>query len=472
MSTAPGVDGSAGGAARGHLLSPAHWLGQWRSSQLVRPRLISLLHLLSGNFGGMLIMMASLAIATHALGQSDFGVMVLVLAICRVCERLIRFESWQPLIRFVAAEEVAGDKDRLASLYAYGLLLDFVSAVVAAIMSVCVAWVAGGVLGLDHQHVYLVAIYAVAIACNLRGMASAALRLYGKFRILAYIQLASFVVRLGLAAGLLLAGIGLTGFVLVWTVSQVFDAVLFNAVGLRTLREAGLPSPLRADIRGLNRKFPGFLRFAVSTNVSSTMRTMTHEMDTLLVSSFAGASAAGLYYLSRRIANVAQTAGDMIQTVIYPDLARLWTQVGPNAMGRLVMILQAALALLAIGALGACLILGEPVLKLAFGPGFAATYPMLMMQLVAVLLVLHGAPARSALLAMNRPTYVLVSAGIATACFFLVAWQAIPRLGGIGANLAHIAFGLVTVILLDLAFWRGLREGRSPEDRPKQEAET
>ncbi|WP_454796806.1 lipopolysaccharide biosynthesis protein [Novosphingobium lindaniclasticum] len=433
---------------------------RWQGSEMLRPHLMSIIHLLSGNFGGVMIMMASLAIATRALGQQQFGTLAVVLSIGRVCERLIRFESWQPLVRFVAVEEENGDAGRMSSLYAYGLLLDVGSALVAALMSVLVAWLAGNLIGIQPHDVDLVAIYACAIACNPRGMASAALRLAGRFRILAYVQLASFVARFALSALLYVLGEGLVWFVVVWTVSQIFDSALFNYLGFRALRDTGIPSPLKADLRDLPGRFPGFMRFAISTNLSSTLRTMTHEMDTLLVSSFAGPAAAGLYYLSRRIAKVAQTAGDMIQTVIYPDLARLWRKMGPDSMAQLVSVLQLVLAGIALATVGACWLLGRQAIELVFGPGFADSYPMLLVQLVAVLLTLHATPTRAALLAMNRPTFVLLSSLAATVSFFASALVLIPHYGALGANMAHIAFGIATVALLDTAFWRGIRSAR------------
>jgi O-antigen/teichoic acid export membrane protein len=437
-------------------------LAAWRTSTLLRPHLISILHLLSGSLGNMLLTMASLAIVTRTLSPHEFGIMVVVLSIGRVCERLIRFESWQPLVRFVAAEEMGGDTGRVASLYAYGLMLDLSAAFVAALLSIAVAVVAGSAVGLDPADVGLVVIYAGAIACNARGMASAALRMNGKFRILAYAQLASCLVRLALAVALLASGGGLVAFVIVWTFSQVLDALLLNVLALGALRHSGVPSPLKADRRSLHRRFPGFIRFALSTNLSSMMRAVTHEMDTLLVSMFAGAGAAGLYYLSRRIAKVAQTAGDMIQTVVYPDLARLWSRHDGGEFKRVVAMLQLGLAGMAGAALGACWIIGRPALEFAFGDTFGDSYPMLLVQLFAVLLTLHSAPARSALLAMNRPGYVLGASIVSTCLFAVTAVACIPANGGVGANVAHVVAAFATAALMDFAFWRVRRRARMP----------
>lgn len=433
---------------------------------LIKSRLASVMHLLTGNFGIAGIMLLSMSLAARSLGPAQFGAMALVLATGRVSERLLRFEAWQPLIRFVAAEEEGASPHRLARLYAYGLMLDVASAVLAAILSVVFGIVAGSAIGLQPDQIGLVAIYACAIALNIRGMSSAALRMSGKFRTLAYIQLAGGLLRLALALVLYLNGAGLRDFIIVWTVAQIFDALLFNIIGFRTLHQRAIPNPLRVSWLGLPSQFPGFLRFAFSTNLSSTMRTLTHEADTLLVGFFAGPGAAGLYHLSRRIAKVAQQSGDMIQTVIYPDLARMWAAMKLARVKKMVRWVQIAMAGFGVAALVAIGILGKPLLGMLFGESYVAAWPLLMTQVVAVTLLLHAAPSRSALLAMNRPTYVLGVAFASTVIFFAVALYALPQFGAIGANYAHIAFGLTTAICLDLALWFQFRHhqaGQIPE---------
>lgn len=432
---------------------------------LLRRRAESLLHLVSGSIGTALLMFGSISIAARALGPSGFGAFVLILAIGRVSERLLRFESWQPLVRYVAFEEAAGNSENIARLYVYGLLLDIVAALAAALFTVGAGIVIGPFVGLDAEHKALVAIYAVAIACNIRGMPSAALRMAGRFKTLAYIQAVSAIMRLGLALVLVLQGAGLAAFVVLWTVMQILDAAIFIFLGFKSLRDQGVPNLFSVNWRGLPASFPGFLRFAFSTNLSSTLRTLSHETDTLLVGFFLGPAAAGLYFLARRIAKVAQQIGDLVQMVTYPDLARSWTATNRGEFGRVVKFVQIVLGGFGVAAIIGVWLFGKPVLNLALGPDFVAAYPMLLAQLVAVLLILHAAPSRSALLAMNRPTFVLATAVVSTAVFFATAQFAIPQFGAIGANFAHIAFGLVTAVGLDAAMWRGIKH------RPTEESQ-
>jgi len=429
---------------------------------LLKDRVASILHLITGNFGVALVMLGSLSLAGRALGPEAFGTLAIVLSIGRVSERLVRFESWQPLVRFVASEEASGNRRDLSRIYAYGLLLDVTSALVAALIACTAGLVVGQHVGLSAGQFHLVAIYACAIACNIRGMPSAALRMGGRFRTLAYVAGISAIARLLLAALLFINGAGLVAFVVLWTSAQILDSMIFITAGFRSLRDQGIPNPLFASWRGLPARFPGFLKFAFSTNLSSTLRTLTHEMDTLLVGLFAGPRAAGLYFLARRIAKVAQQAGDLIQTVVYPDLARLWANADRAMAGRMVMIVQCVLAGLALAAFVAVWLLGMPVIRLTFGQAFTGAYPLLLAQVVAVALILHAAPSRSALLAMNKPTFVLAVAAVSTVTYFAAALVLLPRIGAIGANIAHIAFGLTTAICLDAAMWKAVaRHGKA-----------
>lgn len=430
---------------------------KWQNSQVLRPRLFSIAHLLSGSGANAVIMAISTAIAARTLGPQAYGILALVLTIGRLSERLLRFESWQPLINFAAQPQVERDPVRMSELMLYGLLLDIGSALLAALLAVAAGYALAPVIHLAAKDMPLVAIYALAIAINIRGMPTAALRINGQFRTLAYVQLLASLLRLGFAIVALFLGLDLLAFITIWTVAQILDSTLFVYLGFRTLRRVGIPNPLRANVRNLGSKFPGFMGFAWSTNISSTLRTFTQEADTLLVSAFAGPNAAGFYHIAKRIAKVAQQVGAMIQTVLYPDMAKMWARSQFVAFRRITARVQFALAGAGLAILGTVWLIGDFLIDMVFGKDFGAAYPLLLTQLIAVVLIMHAAPSRSALLAMNRPRFVLVTASISTVLFFAVALFALPRFGAIGANYGHIAFAGFTAIAMDLAWWRGSR---------------
>lgn len=447
----------------GAMLTAFHRLRMgWTQNIFLRSRLAGIGHLLSGNVLNAVIMLVGISIAARALGPAEYGVMVLVLTFGRVFERLVRFESWQPLIRFAAQEELESDPPRLAQLYLYGLFLDIGAALLAALLAVGFGYFFASLVGLDEEHLSLIAIYAVAIALNIRGMPTAALRLSGSFRTIAYCELIASVVRVVLAFVCLLQGGGLLSFILVWTGSQILGAAIFLWLGFRALRQSGTPSPLTASPRSMRRNFPGFLGFAWSTNLSSTMRMLTQEADTLLVAALGSTSAVGFYHIAKRCAKVAQQVAAHVQAVIYPDMARFWASDRIAEFRSVTLKVQAALSAIALCLLAGAWLLGDLVIRTALGSDFGAAYPLLLAQLVAVGLIMHAAPSRSALLAMNRPRFVLVVALIATVLFFGLAFALIPSFGPMGASIAHIAFAGLTAIALDYGWLSRSRETLAP----------
>jgi O-antigen/teichoic acid export membrane protein len=426
----------------------------WRKKGFEKGWLKSILHLVSGSSGNAILMLISTTIAARTLGPAAYGVLALVLTVGRLSERLLRFESWQPLIRFAASEDIAGDKKKMSELYLYGLFLDIGTALLASVLTMIVGYALMTVIGLKPEHMPLLAIYAVAIAMNIRGVPTAALRFDGQFRTLAYVQMLSSVLRLALAGAGLFLGFSLLEFVIIWTVCQALDSLLFLWLGLRVIRKQGIPSPFRANPFGLKQKFPGFMSFAWSTNISGTLRTLTQEADTLLVSAFAGTAWAGFYHIAKRIAKVAQQVGSMMQAVVYPDMARMWAQKDFTAFKSTIKRVQLVLGGVGVLFLAAFWLLGDWMMKVVFGPEFAQAYPLLVAQLLAVVLIMHAAPSRSALLAMNRPGFVLWVAIASTILFFVTAWITMPTYGALGANFAHIAFAILTAVAMDIAMWR------------------
>jgi Membrane protein involved in the export of O-antigen and teichoic acid len=423
-------------------------------------RLKAIAHLLTGNFLGAALMLVSIAIAARTLSPDRYGVMVMVLSFSRLVERILRFESWQALIRFAAQYEDKADNRQISRLYAYGLLIDAGAAALAAVASIGLAVLGGKLFGLAPIHVDLVAIYAVALLFNIAGVPTAALRLAGKFKLLAYAQLIANVLRIALAAICAWWGAGLLGFMAAWTISQVTGSAIIFWLGLQAIAARGIPSPFRASIRHLRRDFPGFFGFTCSTNLSLTLRVVTTEADSLFVGAVAGSSAAGIYHLAKRIAKVAVQVGAQVQAVVYPDVARMWARGDVAGFRRATLQTQAALAAVGVAILAAATLIAPLVLNWGLGAAYMSAYPLLMTQLVAVILTLHAAPSRSALLAMNESWRVLMIAFGGTFAFVVVAVYAVPRWGAIGANAAHIVLAGTVALALEIALLSRIRSKR------------
>lgn len=430
----------------------------------VKGHLANIGHLLWGNVLSNVLALISLGIAARTLETTSFGILVLIVTYVRLVDRLIRFESWQPLIRFASDLEIE-NREKLPRLYLYGILLDVSAALTAAGVAVLLAMIAGKLFGLGAEHVHLVMIHATCLLFSISGAPTAALRMAGRFKLIAYIQPLGPIIRAPLALMCALLWPTLTGFVVAWTIAQIAGSAVYAALGWRALRDQGIKNPLKQPWVHLARDFPGFVSFAWTTNVSMSLRTVTQEADVLLVGALAGPSSAGFYHVAKRAAKIAQQVGAQTQAVLYPDMARLWAQARVAQLQRVTLRVQYALSSLGLASVLLALFAGQPLVELALGNDYGDVGALLVAQLISVTFIMHAAPSRSVLLSMGQPGTVLKSMLFGTVLFFLCALLLIPRYGAMGASLAHIVCSLVTAVWMDFSWLRSVRQ-HLPEREP------
>jgi O-antigen/teichoic acid export membrane protein len=436
-------------------------LRTFRRDDILRARLVNISHLLSGNFASAMIALVGVAIAARSLGPAQYGILALVISYGRVVERVMRFESWQPLIKYAAAIEGQNAKDDLRRLFAFGFRLDVAACLAAGLTSAGLALVASPLFGLAAKHVELVLIYSLALALNINGMPTAALRLGGRFRTIAYAQVAANVVRVAWCLFGLWKGASLSFFAWAWAGSQIFGSMLFLLLAWIELNRQGIKNILTAPWKGVTDRFPGIMGFAWSSNLSMTIRSSSHDLDVLLVGALADPTSAGLYYIAKRFAKMVQQINAQVQAVLYPDVARLWASSAYKAFSKSIVQIQILLA--GFGITAFLLALGFGKWLIAMGPGvkFLGAQPLLLVQIVAITLTTHSAPSRTALLAMGKQASVLHIAFFATLIFHATLLLLVPRIGAMGANIAHVLLALICAIVMDSVMRRGIAAART-----------
>ncbi|AFL51798.1 O-antigen/teichoic acid export membrane protein [Sinorhizobium fredii] len=416
----------------------------------LKGRLGNIRHLLTGNALTSLLGLVGFALTARALGPSEYGVLALCFTYTSAIERLVNFQSWQPLIKFGAQSK---STETLASLFKFGLVLDISAAATGCVIAVALVWAFGPSLGISPEMTGLVTLFCAILPFQISGMPIAVLRLFGKFRSIAYGQVATSIFRAGLCAIGFAFGATLQEFVLIWMVAHIFGSLTIVFLSLAELRRQGmLASMLKASVRGITAHFPGLWKFAISTNLSLTLRSSANQLDTLLVGYLADPTAAGLYHIAKRIGRMTLQIGDHVQAVLYPDLARAWASGAIEAFHRAATQMRVLLLGFGILLVGAVYLAIDPVLRLAVGPEFEAAGPLVVVQTIAAAMTLYGTVTRSALLAMGREDRVLSSALVATIAFHATALTLIPRVGPMGANLAHILMAVIWLWTMAVAY--------------------
>ena len=137
--------------------------GQWRKETSLHEKLSSVGHLLTGSFLGSLIGLIAFTLTARALGVVEYGMLALCFSYTRAIERIISFQSWQPLIKYGAGlKGPEGDAD-LKSLLKFGLCLDVAAASLSWLIAVVLAFAAGSILQLTASSQQLLLAYCTVL---------------------------------------------------------------------------------------------------------------------------------------------------------------------------------------------------------------------------------------------------------------------------------------------------------------------
>jgi O-antigen/teichoic acid export membrane protein len=432
----------------------------WTGNVMLRRRLAGVGHLVTGNFAASMIGFAAFALTARAIGAEGYGTLALIYAWTRAIERLTAFQSWQPLIKYAAGLDAKTQRNELAALYKFGLVLDGAGALSAFLLSAGIAWFAGAYIGLSADTRGLIVLYSITLLFHINGMPTAVMRLAARFRMLAYGQVVGAIFRFACCFAAYVLGGGLVAFALIWMAVQVFSSLLLLVMALRELRRQGIVGLFDAPLRGITARFPGLWNFAWSGYLSLTIRASAQEFDTLLVGALADPVSAGMFHMAKRIGRLAQQAGVQVQAVLYPDVARLWAKGAVEDFLRAIQQVEFLLGAVGIALIGFFWIAAEPVLRWTAGPEFVAAAPLLLVQSIAVASSLAGIALRSALLVMGKQQQLLYLMLAGTAAFYATALLLIPSIGAMGANFAHIALSAISLVGMFIIFRRALRQGK------------
>jgi len=430
-------------------------------------RLKNIGHLLAGNFGAAAVSMGTVAIAARALGVERYGELALIVTFVQAIERFCSFQSWQPVIRYGANLHESGRLDDLRSLLKFAFFLDVGAALFGFALASTLAYAGAAAFGWSEGALTGVIIYASVLLFAVTGVPTGVLRLAGKFREIAYFQVVAMGVRLVLCVAAMLMGGGLIAFLAIWTATHILGHLLLIATGYGMLGKIGARDFLRRPIGKISRRFPKIWRFSVLANLSLSVRSSSQQLDTLLVGAFAGAGGAGVYHIAKRISKFALQAGQQVQAVVFPDVAKLWAKGDIRGFQRVVTQTETLLVLICGLGILATLFLADPVVRLLAGEDFTAAAALLKVQIFAVAFLLCGSVTRTGLLCMGRESSVFALAVVATIAFFISAAVLLPRIGPMGANAAHVIQGAILFAGL-LAMFRAAskREAAAPRTAP------
>lgn len=380
-----------------------------------------------------LVNLAAIAVAVRALGLEAFGAVVLIHAFAQLFGDLLRFKSWQAVLRYgspALAEGRDGDIRRLAGLC---LRLDLM----AALTAVLLAWWAAPWFALWFRWPEATAAwapyYALIILFGVSGAPSGLLRLFDRFSVLAVQHALNASMRMGGALLVWAMDAGVEAMMLAWFLAALLSGGWLTWRAIAMLYTRGLPPQLLGSWRELQDGFDGFWRFVFATNLASTLSSVLTNVTTLVAGAFLGPSGASLYKVAKDVAGALNKPASLLRPVIFPEIGRLMAERRAASLDGL--LLRSLLA----GGLAAGLVAlvvalaGEPLLRLVFGEQALGAYDLVVLATAASALTAWGFALNPVLLAAGLAQRALLIQVAATLVYGLILGVALPAGGGLTA---------------------------------------
>lgn len=413
--------------------------------------------LVSGNAAALLMGVVTMAILARSLGPAGLGLIVLVESYGKLINQIIKLETWQSFIRYGAIALEGGNEPRFLRLVKFGTLLDFGGSLIAAIICVAFAELAGRLFDWTPEAVTMARLYAIALVFGVGSTPFGILRLFGKFGTIAWLDPVAAVFRLIFVAIAAAMQAPLMAYLLILIVVLVGQRIVLALISYRTLRTNNHTGFLRLPLKGVASENPGMWGMIFSSNGTILLRKSTQEVDVLAVGAFLGPAPAGIYQIARRLGYALTKAAGTLQQVSFPHLARLWARGEIEKFKKLVKQIE---VMTVAGALACSLFLiffAKPLILIIAGPDYlGATWPLIIHS-IATLVLLCGSALRPALANMGLQVQVLGITAVSAIAFYATLAVTIPNVGIVGASIAHLVASAITLPAIAVLYSRGMR---------------
>lgn len=380
-----------------------------------------------------------LALTVRTLGVDTFGVLVLIHTVVEITQALVKFQSWQPILRYGTGALQLGRLNDLRRLVLFCARLDIGSAAAGTVVAAAAVWFFGTSLQIPAEAIPAAALYTVSLLFRITSTPVGLLRLFDRFKLVVVEDNVEALVRLVGGAALFLGGGGLTDFLVLWALASVAGALTSVGLAWRESRRHGLPLfAADADSRPLSAGFDGIWRFVFSTNANSSLALLTNQLATLVVGALIGAPQAALFRIARQVAEAAAKPIKLMTAAIYPEFARF---ASANHLDALRSFLGRALRLSAAGALlcaALLYVLGPWILTLIGGQQVAGAFDAMLLLGLAALIGVGTFALEPALISIGAASRAL-GIRLAAAVLYLPLLVVLVPLAGLeGAGIAAV----------------------------------
>jgi O-antigen/teichoic acid export membrane protein len=378
------------------------------------------------------------------LGPELYGVAALVMSVPSLVYTFFDARSAEASVKFLSEFDARGERERALAMCKVGYTVDFTIAGVAFLVILLLApWAAKGIVKRPEMG-WLIILYGCAFLPRaLTGTSYAVLATSGRFPTIALIDTLTNILRVGLV--LVLVGLGWQVAGVVWgnAIAMAATGLLYGILAYSLVKSRWGRSWLSADwsyLKGLWREVISFLAY---NDLNALLGLIPKQLDVVLLGYFRNPIEVGYYKLAKTLAGAVGYVVRPLQSVVYPEFAKLWGIGDINAFRQKTrkLALQVGLPLAAVTACGVMLL--PFILPALLGQSYDPAVPAAQLLLLGSAIWLAFFWLRPWYLAKNKVRLWSLGIGVYSATFVLLSLVMVQNLGYIGIAISLLAATIV-----------------------------
>jgi len=384
-------------------------------------------------------------VVARILGVSDYGLLSLVLAYVAVLNMFFDLKVWETATKYIGTYWETGEHDKARSMIKLSYLLDIGSGVVAFIIAILSAKLISTYIIHSPEAYVLIWIFSISLFVDTANSTSdAILRVFDRFKNIAFINSFQKFFRLIVVVALLYSGLGIKGVLYGFILASFVGFSVRMWLVMKTLRHNDLQGWLSADISLIRDQWKGIAWFLGNTSFIATLKTGNERyLGILILGYFAGKDAVAFYKIASSIASVVNRIVDPIYEAIYPELVKLASSNAIEDFKNMIKSTTKSLVLIIIPIGVIIIIFAEPIISLVFGKDYVPATNALRILAAAVLIVRCTFWINPALLSMGRPGLRTIMGVISTFIYLVLMFLLVPGYSYIGAAFAFLGYSIV-----------------------------
>ncbi|MFA9409306.1 MAG: oligosaccharide flippase family protein, partial [Candidatus Dadabacteria bacterium] len=295
----------------------------------------------------------------------------------------------------------------------------------------------------------LIWIFSISLFIDTANSTSdAILRVFDRFRSIAFINTFQKLFRLIVVVGLLFSGFGIKGVLSGFILASFIGFSIRMWIVVKTLNENDLKGWLGADIGLIRDEWRGIAWFLGNTSFIATLKTGNEKyLGVMILGYFAGKEAVAFYKIASTVASLANKVVDPLYEAIYPELVKFTSSNAIKDFKKMIKSTTKSLVLIIVPLTIILLVFAEPIIRLVFGGEYLPATNALRILAVAVLIVRFTFWINPALLAMGRPGLRTILGSISTVFYLVLLLFLVPPYSYMGAAFAFLGYAILRSIL-------------------------